>query len=141
MDNNIDKLVDLMLNANRLIREGSKSGHSRHCLSIIQLRILLRIEEQGKSSMKDIAGYLGVTAPTASVMINTLEKDHFIIRQADKDDRRLTYIKIASAGRKKSQDAMEHIKARISFLFEKLTLKEQEQFIGLLKKILLTEYK
>jgi len=128
-----------MLGTSQLIRQGSKKCRGFHYLSIIQLRTLLFIERSGRCTMKELAQYLGVTAPTASVMINNLELDGLVARQADKIDRRLMHIRISAKGKKKSHEAMEHLKNKLSAMFDRLSIKEQGQFSDLLEKILTSD--
>lgn len=136
MPNPADKLIDLMTGVNQLIRHNTKCHHDANPLSIIQLRTLIFINREKRATMKAIADYLGVTAPTATVMINNLERVGFIKRQADKSDRRLIHIILSTRGKKKAADTLEQLKKKINLLFGQLTASEQKQFIKLLEKIL-----
>lgn len=127
------QIVDMVLNTNRMIYEGSKCGISP--LSALQLRTVLFIKQTGKTNMKDLAQYFGVTAPTATVMIDHLEREKLIKRLPDKNDRRITLIHITAKGEKRAAQAMDQIREKMDAVMAKLDAKEKAQLIKLLKKI------
>ena len=123
----------MVMNTNRFIQEGSKCGFSP--LSALQLRTVLFVNQTGKTNMKDLAKYFGVTAPTATVMIDHLEREKLIKRLPDKNDRRITLIHITAKGEKRAAQALEHIRGKMDEAMAKLNAKEKTQLIKLLKKI------
>ena len=127
------QIIDMVMNTNRFVQEGSKCGLSP--LSALQLRTVLFINQTGKTSMKDLAEYFGVTAPTATAMIDHLEREKLIKRPPDRNDRRITLINITAKGEKRAAQALKHIRDKMDEAMAKLNAQEKSQFIKLLKKI------
>ncbi len=105
-------------------------------LSMIQLKSLLFIQKSRQTNMKDLATYLGVTAPTATVTANQLAEGGLIRRSEDPRDRRLIRLKVTPKAKRNIKEMTRHIYHKIKMAFSKLNQKEIEQFIAIIEKIL-----
>lgn len=119
------KMVDM-------IRQKSENIH--HPIS--QIDALFFISEKGKLLMKDISGYLKITSPSATSIVNSMEKKKWIKRISDKKDRRITMISLTP----KAKNILRHFHdVRLEMLdkmFEKLNLEEKKQFTKIINKII-----
>lgn len=79
-------------------------GHVGDQLSVPQFRCLAFINRHGASSVTEVASFLGVTKPTASVMVDRLVKAGSVLILTDSQDRRRTQLHITDAGKAQMQD-------------------------------------
>lgn len=128
------QLIELVIGANRLVHDSSKCGLSP--LSAMQLRTVLFVKHTTHAAtMKDLAKHFGITAPTATAMINHLEKEQLIKRLPDKNDRRITLIHITAKGEKRAAQALEKIKQKLDQMLSNLNHRERDQLVKLVKKL------
>ena len=76
------------------------SASSKVGVSTIPMLILSSLEEHEKMSMSDLAEHLSLTKSNATMYVDKLVERKLVERMSDKEDRRVIYIKINSAGRK-----------------------------------------
>ena len=72
---------------NLLFKEAKGSG-----LSLSHFEILMYIAHKGEVTMKDIASWLHITPPSASVLVDTLVKKKLVTRVSSSKDRRTIHI-------------------------------------------------
>lgn len=132
--NNVDQLITLIFNIRQVLHE--KMAEKSSCqISLLQL-IALKYIQAKKPLMKDIAGYLSITPPSATSLINNLLKSKLITRVADKKDRRIVRIEITKQGSLFIKKHMSAMSNRMRKGLESLTLKEQEQMSKILTKLI-----
>lgn len=88
---------DLRLAVGRLarkIRQAESAG-----LTPSQLSALASIDQLGPTRLCDLAAAEGVAAPTATRMVDNLERAGLVARTADPDDRRASRITLTAGGR------------------------------------------
>ena len=68
-------------------------------VTLPQYRALVILSTQGPQRITDLAGHLGVTASTASRMIDRLVRKRLVRRRQAKDDRRSLRIDLTESGR------------------------------------------
>ncbi|MBN1367154.1 MAG: MarR family transcriptional regulator [Dehalococcoidales bacterium] len=67
-------------------------------ITVTQLRILLVLRAAGPSRMSDIASKIGVTLPTATVIVRNLVRKNLVQREVSPEDRRLVICKLTTEG-------------------------------------------
>lgn len=151
MNNNFNpakRLLELILYTPKLFHCHSFSnGHlikkSKyfHSLSPIQLRTLIFLNRKKQVNLKEVANFLGVTPPTASVLIDSLVKKFLVKRLSSptKGDRRLIIITITNKGKKQASDLTVLMNEKINQFFQPLTKQEKETLCLLLEKSLLNK--
>ncbi|WP_394790428.1 MarR family winged helix-turn-helix transcriptional regulator [Rhodoferax sp.] len=80
------------------IRQSMRHSAGDH-LSVPQFRCLNFIERQPGCSIGDVAGFLGVTMPTASAMADRLVRAGLVLPQTASDDRRRSQLQPTDSGR------------------------------------------
>ena len=85
--------------------------------------------------MKEVAGFLGITPPSATSLMNNLAKSELIYREADKDDRRIVRIIISKKGEKFLEAHKSVMAEKMRANLNKLSKTEQEQLEKILEKI------
>ena len=105
--------------------------------SIPQGELIKHLSEHESMSLSDIARHLGITKPSASVMIDGMENRGLVRRETPKEDRRSTLITLTP----KSQALVKKIAAKkknvIGVLMKKMNKKEQSELSTLLTKLLI----
>jgi DNA-binding MarR family transcriptional regulator len=120
-----NELLDLILMVSLIVRDKVKLQSAKHQLSIIHLWMLRFVAENTNPTMRDIATFLNISAPSATSFVETLIKNGFLLRQVDEQDRRVVRIVLSPAGSKLYADIMEGVRIKVSDLIENLNPKEQ----------------
>ncbi|MDP8216924.1 MAG: MarR family transcriptional regulator [Candidatus Kaelpia imicola] len=117
----------IVKNQNDALKKGTITLPQYLTLNILSL--------QGPLKMKDIAAELNISLPAATGLIDRLYSIKTIERIYDKKDRRVIYIKITEKGKKMVKDIRLEREKEIIALFSKLTEREREDYLNILKKI------
>lgn len=100
-----EKLLSLMFEMGRVIRQACvKSGSADLALSSVET--LRFIAEADAPTMRDVARYLRITAPSATALVEGLVREGFISRKADASDRRKVLLSVSAKGRKTLAETM-----------------------------------
>ena len=129
----ISRIASLIFTVRNLTHEKAVQKNNKNT-SFLQL-ITLRFIEYKKPTMKEVADYLTVTAPSATSLINNFAKEELIKREEQKGDRRIVRIVISQKGKEYLKEGEKYISQRIGRNMEVLTQKEQETLVKILEKI------
>ncbi|GAB4111857.1 MAG: MarR family transcriptional regulator [Roseiflexaceae bacterium] len=109
-------------------------------LSPARMRVLRFLRESGPVSMRAVKDWCGTSATNITGLIDGLEAEGLVQRQADPHDRRVTLLTITAEGDRRSHSDWERYEARSATVFEQLEpsqravlLESIEQLIKLLK--------
>lgn len=120
-----DKLAD------KLKREPSfLAGYPRQ-----QLSILVRLHIGGPARLKDIARREMVTTPNLCAAFRKLERDGFVLRKIDEQDRRNTWYSVTKTGEQVAAQAMDAMRNAIDRLFSKLSREDESALTNAMKTI------
>ena len=131
---NVENLAELILDTGRLIHRKT-GGFGVGNISMLRYKLLHFICEKGDPTMKDMAAFLGVAPPTATVIVRRLIASGAIARINKKGDRRVTCAALTPIGRKIIADTRRQIIARLHPLLQNLTKKEMASLFIILTKI------
>jgi DNA-binding MarR family transcriptional regulator len=119
---NIELAARLRMTLGRLNRRVRQ--HGPQALSSSQASTLASVEALGPVRLGDLAAHEGVTAPTQSRLVASLEQQGLLRRMPDSDDRRATLLAITSQGRRQ----LEQLRGeRSAFLVAQLGTLSDEQ--------------
>ena len=99
-DRLIDELDDAILRMGRVML--SRHMGPECCpdsLTLSQTMLLRGLDAHGACKMSDIASLMSVKPPAASSAIAALEKDGYVERMHDAEDRRVTHVHLTEEGR------------------------------------------
>lgn len=85
--------------------------------------------------VSEISRFLGLTPPTVTQLINSLEAKQMVERQADPSDRRVVRIKLTEQGKIITRRARDHMDATLNRMVEYLGEEESNQLAELLLKV------
>ncbi|WP_238651275.1 MarR family winged helix-turn-helix transcriptional regulator [Paenibacillus piscarius] len=90
--------------------------------------------EQGLK-VSEISRYLGLTPPTVTQLINSLEAKELVERQPDPSDRRVVRIRLTKQGKIITRKGRDHMNATLKRMVEYLGEEESDQLAELLLKV------
>lgn len=93
-------LEDLLFAFRRNIVDACRKEGMQYELTFSQVEILRFIGESGKETMKSIADHLKITPPSATAMIDEMEKRGLVKRINDTQDRRVVIIAFTPKAKK-----------------------------------------
>lgn len=90
--------LDALAQAVRRAR-GSRTRALDHQLTLSQYGLLLPLVDQGEARIRDLAEAAGITAPTATRILDALERGGVLRRATASDDRRAVSVTLTAEGR------------------------------------------
>jgi MarR family transcriptional regulator, organic hydroperoxide resistance regulator len=112
----------------RLAREGDLSLSQYHLLEPL-------LDGRGPLGVRELAAAAGVSAPTATRMLATLERDAFVQRRACAGDRRVVHIALTAEGERRVESRRDRIRARRAEVFASLEPAERRQAARILERL------
>lgn len=104
-----------------------KSNFERE-LTLSQLETLIFIGPKDKKTMESISTYFDIAPPSATSLINKLQKRGLIIRKNDKNDRRIVYIELSPEAKKHVLNMWKQKEKILNDLVSKLTINDRNHF-------------
>lgn len=106
-------------------------------LTAAQFHLLAALEDAPARSVGELAQAAGVSSPTATRMLDALERDGIVRREPATDDRRRIHVRPTAKGSRALDALRARIDAKCHRLYERLPASERDQAARLLR--LLTE--
>lgn len=97
--------------------------------------ILFQLNTNGSMTMKEIARRINRDKSTTTVLIRKLEKEGFIKRESDGNDRRNTIITLTEKGKNYNEQTAEISKELLQTFYKDFTEEEKLEFCRLLEKV------
>lgn len=134
---NIQKLIFTIFNFSRVLRKHSKSDNYKEKTHFnLIATIALKFVVEKSPTLKEIADYLTITAPSTFEIINALEEKGLVKRIPSKTDHRQIQIVITKKGQNEYEKMLEKITQKTKgYLLNKLSNKELETLVKILEKI------
>jgi MarR family 2-MHQ and catechol resistance regulon transcriptional repressor len=129
-------LGDLLLIFRRKILESVKKEGLKNDLTLSQVEILHFIGHSGKKTMKNIADYLKITPPSATLMVEEMEKKGLVKRVNDKVDHRVVWITLSTKTKKTFASICKRKELIFKEMILKLSQKEQKDLERIIKIII-----
>lgn len=99
-DELIDEFGDTITRIGRFMSTRYSGSEScREVMSMAQAMLARFLDHNGPSKMSDVAAMLGIKPPAASAAVDALEREGFVTRTHDPDDRRVTLVSLTDTGR------------------------------------------
>jgi DNA-binding MarR family transcriptional regulator len=93
------------------------------------------LAKDGRLSLGDIARVTGATTTNVTNLVDSLERDGWLTRQASASDRRVTYVELTPEGRERCGRLFPAVARFTSELFSCLDQEEQEDLVSTLLKL------
>lgn len=132
---NNQQLISTIFSLKRIIFDKIKRANLYEPRLHIQGETLFYIAENKNCQMKDIASFLKITPPSATSMINNLEKKGYIKRIRGEKDRRSIYLTLTEKGNKLIKNKRAKIENHMADILSPLNSKDQEALINIYNKL------
>lgn len=122
----------------RRLQEHKKKQVGRQSLSTVtvqQFQYLQAIQLLPSATVKALAVYFGVTAPTVTVLVQRLEEQGFVDKEGDSTDRRVQHLLLTEKGRRLLKVQEEAFKALADDIARILSDKEMRLYSEITRKI------
>jgi DNA-binding MarR family transcriptional regulator len=126
---------DAFTRATRRARSRTTGSLEGSPLTLAQFQLLEGLRSGGEMTVSELAQSAGVAAPTATRMLDALERAGIAERASSAHDRRVVLVRLTRAGGAAVRTAGEHVDAARTRLRESLTAEEQVQAAALLRKL------
>jgi DNA-binding MarR family transcriptional regulator len=104
-------------------------------LTLSQFHVLAALSEQSELRIGELALAAGVAPPTATRMLQGLERDGIVKRLSSSEDRRAVSVRLTAKGRRLLDDKRALIAEKRRSLYESLSAAEREQAQQLLARL------
>lgn len=129
------RLLSLMFATRRLVRERILArGGAADPSAWLRLETLRFIDESDSPSMRELASYLRITAPSATSLVGTLLKAGLVARAYGKD-RRIVRVRLTPKGKRELARTREQSARALKEVFSKLSKKERRALFTAFEKI------
>jgi DNA-binding MarR family transcriptional regulator len=109
----IEATTDRWRRISRLLRASSHEDWASLSLTRAQLRILVRLQQDGPAAVGHLAGQLGVTLPSITATVDRLVQQGMVSREDDPGDRRKVINRVTPEGAALIDRLQEGRKARL----------------------------
>ncbi len=104
-------------------------------LSVPQWRALAYVHRHEGTSLSKLAAYLGLSAPSASKLVDVLVAGGLVHRKGDPADRRRLTLSVTKRGRAVLQAAQEVTRSRLAERLALLSPEERDGLVGALRRL------
>jgi DNA-binding MarR family transcriptional regulator len=128
-------VVDAVVGASRaLVAIAARSlGAAGEEVTLPQYRALVVLASRGPQRVVDLAGFLDVTASTATRMCDRLARKGLVRRQRLASDRRSVRVSISAAGRELVAAVTRRRRAEVQAIVDRMSARQREQLVGTLR--------
>lgn len=126
-----------LLRTGDMVFEEESAFLARHSISQGRFNVLMLLHHccDELSTPAALADHAGVARATMTGLLDTLEKDALVIRQADPEDRRVVLVSLTEAGRTLINRILPDYFECVSQMMEPLSTPEQRMLTMLLQKV------
>ncbi len=117
----VEQTADQLRQIMRLLRASSNEDWTSLSLTRAQLRILVRLHQDGPAAVGQLAAQLGVTLPSITATVDRLVQQGLVVREEDPTDRRRVINRLTPSGTALIERLQEGKRARLVSALEKLT--------------------
>jgi DNA-binding MarR family transcriptional regulator len=99
-------------------------------LSLPQLFLLVTLHERGTLTVSALAELLGVTAPSASTLIDRMEERGLVARERDAEDRRVVHVTVTEEGHTLLDEMVGMKRDRVRQVLSRMNAEELQHVVG-----------
>jgi DNA-binding MarR family transcriptional regulator len=104
-------------------------------LSLAQYQVISPLEEAGGLPVGELACAAGVATPTATRMLDALERDGVVAREASSVDRRVVTVRLTKTGRRQVRVKRKVVAEKRRLVYESLSPAERRDAVALLGRL------
>ena len=130
------RLTGAFLALKRAMHDRMKRSLGADSASPPRLAVLGFVRARGEATMKDVAGFLCVSPPSATALVDVVVDAGLLTRRQDPQDRRSFRLRLTPKGHRTLAAGMRQLEKVMAGMFARLDPAEQERLIALLEKLL-----
>ena len=127
------KTIIVLHKAERTIRNLESQIFKKHNLTPTQFSVLETLYSKGKLRIQDLIDSMLATSGNMTVVIKNMERDGWISRSCDPNDRRSFRIQLTDQGQKKIEAVLPEHMANIRHMTDLLPQNDKEDLVRILK--------
>ena len=127
------KTIIVLYKAERTIRNLEAQIFKKHNLTPTQFSVLETLYSKGELRIQDLIDSMLATSGNMTVVIKNMERDGWISRNCDPNDRRSFLIQLTDQGQKKIEAVLPEHMANIRHMTAHLSQNDKEDLVRILK--------
>jgi DNA-binding MarR family transcriptional regulator len=129
-----EAIISLIFSLGRLVREHTDEEKAESP-SFIQLEMMKRIDDTQGLTMKDMAQFLCIKAPSVTYLMEDLVEKKYTKRTHDAKDRRVVKIVLTPKGKKTLGMLYPHRAGSLRKVLDQLAVTDRKTFLNILEKM------
>jgi MarR family transcriptional regulator, organic hydroperoxide resistance regulator len=121
--------------SNALLRARSRAWQQQAPLTPAQYYLLLALNHEPELGVGEMAAAAGCSSPTATRMLDGLERDGVVVREPSTDDRRRTIVSLTTEGKRLLAQQRRKNREKKQRLYDQLSPAERQQTEVLLHRL------
>jgi MarR family transcriptional regulator, organic hydroperoxide resistance regulator len=121
--------------SNAVLRARSRAWQQQTPLTPAQYYLLLALSDEPGLGVGEMAAAAGCASPTATRMLDGLERDGVVVREPSTEDRRRTIVSLTPKGKRLLAQQRRHSHEKKQRLFDQLSPQERRQAEALLHRL------
>ena len=130
-----EQLFELVMKAPRSVRRKTFEFPFPRPFFVRERLLVIADSYDGAVRQKTLVEELDVSPAAVSELVSKLERDEYVKREIDPDDKRATLIKLTDLGKARAAELADERNERFSKAFAALNAKEKDQLLKLLEKL------
>ncbi len=130
-----ERLFEQIMKAPRSVRRRAFEFPFPRPFFVRERLLVIADSYDGGVRQKNLVEELDISPAAVSELVTKLEKDEYLKRDVDPDDKRATLITLTDLGKARAAELSDERNERFSKAFTALTEKEKDQLLKLLEKI------
>ena len=130
-----ERLFEQIMKAPRSVRRRAFEFPFPRPFFVRERLLVIADSYDGGVRQKNLVEELDISPAAVSELVTKLEKDEYLKRDVDPDDKRATLITLTDLGRARAAELSDERNERFSKAFTALTEKEKDQLLKLLEKV------
>ena len=130
-----EQLFEQVMRAPRSVRRKTFEFPFPRPFFVRERLLVIADSYDGGVRQKTLVDELDISPAAVSELVSKLEKDKYVNREIDPDDKRATLIKLTDLGKARAAELADERNERFSKAFAALNAKEKDQLLKLLEKL------
>ena len=130
-----EQLFEQVMRAPRSVRRKTFEFPFPRPFFVRERLLVIADSYDGGVRQKTLVDELDISPAAVSELVSKLEKDKYVNREIDPDDKRATLIKLTDLGKARAAELADERNERFSKAFDALNAKEKDQLLKLLEKL------
>ena len=130
-----EQLFEQVMRAPRSVRRKTFEFPFPRPFFVRERLLVIADSYDGAVRQKNLVEELDISPAAVSELVTKLERDEYVRREVDPDDKRATLIKLTDLGKAMAAELADERNERFSKAFTVLSAKEKDQLLKLLEKL------